>query len=85
MVQTCWVLLQYTRLAILVSNIPAGDEKMSTLFLQCIYQTQGDFSNNMDHLSILVCTKVLLKQESTMKNGISTEIITFVLKHSGQI
>jgi hypothetical protein len=47
---------------------------MSNLFLQCVNQTQGDFSNNMDHLSILVCTKVLLKQESTMKNGISTEI-----------
>ncbi len=77
MVQTCWVSLQYTvkkRLAILVSDIRAGDGKMANLFLQCICQTQGDFSNNMDHLSILVCTKVLLKQESTMKNGISTEI-----------
>jgi hypothetical protein len=28
----------------------------------------------MDHVRIVVCTKVLLKQESTMTNGISTEI-----------
>ncbi len=61
-------------LTILVSDIPAGDGKMANLFLQCRSQTQGDFSNNMDHLSILVCTKVLLKQESTMKNGIAQKL-----------
>ncbi len=60
----------------MVSDIPAGDGKMANLFysVQCICQTQGDLSNNMDHLSILVCQGVIEARKYTMKNGISTEI-----------